>query len=445
MVETGLPLWRPSRARGYVVTYGGSRASYEAAADLLGEGVPRVSSHLERELAEQPQALARLIDRQRANAEEIASLFRRPDVQYILIASRGSSSNAARYAQYVLGRAHRVPVAFATPSLYTLYEQPPRLDGALVLGISQSGESPDVKAVIEEARRQGRPTVAITNDPASPLAAASDAVLPIEAGAEQAVAATKTYINSLGAIALLFVATTGAGLGELAEVPAQLGAAARASKDSAEALQLLDGGTVVARGVNYGTAFEIALKIRELSGLLFEAYSGADLMHGPVAAVSSGWPVFALAPSGPAMASMDRGDRRCRAPRRQADRRLGRRSPARASGRRVPVAPRCAGVAQPADDGRARAARGDAARTTAGHRSRPAARALEGHAHPLASRDERRLGRAPLRRTAGPGLRAAHRSRRDRLGAARGSRPPRCRQRPLGGEGQAAASRSHRA
>ena len=141
-----------------------------------------MSSHLERELAEQPQALARLIDRQRANAEEIAALFRRPDVQYILIASRGSSSNAARYAQYVLGRAHRVPVAFATPSLYTLYEQPPRLDGALVLGISQSGESPDVKAVIEEARRQGRPTVAITNDPGSPLAAASDAVLPIEAG-----------------------------------------------------------------------------------------------------------------------------------------------------------------------------------------------------------------------------------------------------------------------
>jgi glutamine---fructose-6-phosphate transaminase (isomerizing) len=264
-----------------------------------------VTSHLERELAEQPEALARLIDRQRANSDEIAALFRRPDVQYILIASRGSSSNAARYAQYVLGRAHRVPVAFATPSLYTLYEQPPRLDGALVLGISQSGESPDVKAVIEEASRQGRPTVAITNDPASPLAQASDAVLPIEAGAEQAVAATKTYVNSLGAIALLFAATTGAGLGELAEVPERLARQLERSRDSAEALDLLDGGTVVARGVNYGTAFETALKIRELSGLLFEAYSGADLMHGPVAAIATGWPVFALAPSGPARASMD--------------------------------------------------------------------------------------------------------------------------------------------
>ena len=106
------------------------------------------------------------------------------DVRYLLIASRGSSSNAARYAQYLLGRANRVPVAFATPSLYTLYEQPPRLDGALVIGISQSGESPDVRAVIDEARRQGRPTIAITNRPESPIGAAAEEVLPLEAGEE---------------------------------------------------------------------------------------------------------------------------------------------------------------------------------------------------------------------------------------------------------------------
>jgi glucosamine--fructose-6-phosphate aminotransferase (isomerizing) len=122
---------------------------------------------------------------------------------------------------------------------------------------------------------------------------------------EEAVAATKTYMNSLGAIALLFVATTGAGFGELAEAPAQLARQLERSRESAEALELLDGGTVIARGVNYGTAFEIALKIRELSGLLFEAYSGADLMHGPVAAIAPGWPVFAVAPSGPARASVE--------------------------------------------------------------------------------------------------------------------------------------------
>ena len=129
-------------------------------------------------------------------------------MKYLLIASRGSSSNAARYAQYLLGRASRVPVAFATPSLYTLYEQPPRLDGALVIGISQSGESPDVRAVIEQARLQGRPSIAITNRPDSPIGSAAQAVLPLEADDELSVAATKTYVNSLGAIALLFAAST---------------------------------------------------------------------------------------------------------------------------------------------------------------------------------------------------------------------------------------------
>ena len=306
-------------------------------------------------------------------------------MQYILIASRGSSSNAARYAQYLLGRAHRVSVAFATPSLYTLYEQPPRLDGALVIGISQSGESPDVRAVIEEASRQGRPTVAITNKADSPLGRASDAVLQLEAGDERAVAATKTYVNSLGAIALLFAVTTGAGLAELQQIPAQLARQIELSRESVEKLGLLEGGTVVARGVNYSTAFETALKIRELSGLLFEAYSGADLMHGPVAAIGPGWPVFAVAPSGPALPAMletldgvaARGARLIVA----AD------DPRRVGARRRPAAAAAgrAGVAEPAHGGRARAVRGAPARAPARDRPRPAARPVEGHADALVS------------------------------------------------------------
>jgi glucosamine--fructose-6-phosphate aminotransferase (isomerizing) len=268
-----------------------------------------VTTHLERELREQPDALERLLERQRQSAGRIAALLRRPDVDYVLIASRGSSANAARYAQYVLGRAHRVPVSFATPSLYTIYGQPPRLSGALVVGISQSGRSPDVTEVLDEARRQGRPTVAITNDLASPLAAAADEVLALEAGEEVAVAATKTYVNSLGAVALLFAVATGdaAALDELARVPSQLALQLERSWDDVRRLDLLEnvhGGTVVARGINYATAFEIALKIRELSGLLFEAYSAADLMHGPIAAISEGWPVLAVAPRGPAFAAM---------------------------------------------------------------------------------------------------------------------------------------------
>src|SRR5579864_8362747 len=149
-------------------------------------------SWLETELREQPAALARLLERQGEHAEELAAAFRRDDVRYVLIASRGSSSNAARYAQYLLGRANRVPVMFATPSLYTIYEQPPSLDGAIVVGISQSGASPDVASVLAEARRQGRPTLALTNDSTSPLARQADAVLSLEAGDEHAVAATKT-------------------------------------------------------------------------------------------------------------------------------------------------------------------------------------------------------------------------------------------------------------
>ncbi len=267
------------------------------------------SSRLELELREQPHALARLLERQTANARELGELFHLPDIQYVLIASRGSSSNAARYAQYLLGRANRVPVSFATPSLYTLYGQPPRLDGALVIGISQSGESPDVRAVIDEARRQGRPTIAITNVPESPIGRAAEALLPLEAGEELAVAATKTYLNSLGAVALLFASATedSRAMRELELMPGRIEAQLAHSFEDVASLEQyagLNGGTVVARGINYGTSFEIALKIRELSGLLFEAWSAADLMHGPVAAIAPGWPVIAVAPSGPALGSM---------------------------------------------------------------------------------------------------------------------------------------------
>lgn len=268
-----------------------------------------MTSHLERELREQPEALARLLERQHGYAEQIAELFRSSDVQYVLIASRGSSSNAARYAQYLLGRAHRVPVAFATPSLFTLYGQPPRLDGALVIGISQSGESPDVVEVVAEASRQGRPTIALTNEPGSPLGRTADAVLKLEAGGEQAVAATKTYVNSLGAVALIFAVTTADdhALDELRRVPEQLAAQIERSWADVATLDGIgarEGGTVIARGINFCTSFEIALKVRELSGLLFEAYSAADLMHGPVAAIAPGWPVVAVAPKGPALEEM---------------------------------------------------------------------------------------------------------------------------------------------
>jgi len=266
-------------------------------------------SWLEDELTEQPHALARLIERQQGTARRVAELLARDDVKYVLIASRGSSSNAARYAQYLLGRAHRVPVMFATPSLYTIYEQPPRLDGAAVIGISQSGASPDVASVLAEARRQKRPTIAITNNILSPLARTADEVLVLEAGDEKAVAATKTYMNSIGAVALVFAAADGpVAESELAQMPELLERQIALSHESAPLLDEYSdviGATIVGRGVNYGTAFEVALKIRELSGLVVEAYSPADLMHGPIAAIQPRWPVVLVAPSGPARPSVE--------------------------------------------------------------------------------------------------------------------------------------------
>ena len=266
-------------------------------------------SWLETELREQPEALAHLLEREAGSARTAAQLFQRRDLRYLLIASRGSSSNVARYAQYLLGRAHRVPVMFATPSLYTIYGQPPRLDGALVIGISQSGASPDVVAVLAEAREQGRPTLALTNDLRSPLAQTADAVLPLQAGREQAVAATKTYVNSLGAVGLLFaeMGNDETAREELARMPealeAQIDLSLRETPPLEEYREAV-GMTVVARGVNYGTGFEIALKIRELSGAQFEAFSSADLLHGPIAALKSGRPAIVIAPTGRTLASM---------------------------------------------------------------------------------------------------------------------------------------------
>jgi glucosamine--fructose-6-phosphate aminotransferase (isomerizing) len=209
----------------------------------------------------------------------------------------------------VLGNANRLPVAFATPSLYTIYEAPPRLDGALAIGISQSGESPDVVAVLAEARAQGRPTLAITNEPGSPLAEAAEWTLPLHAGEERAVAATKTYLNSIAAVALMSAALAGDGrrFDELRRTPDWVRDQIACSLEAADRLdpyQTAAGGVVVARGVNYGTAFEVALKIRELSGIPFEPFAPADLLHGPIAALQPGRPVILVAPSGPALASV---------------------------------------------------------------------------------------------------------------------------------------------
>ena len=173
------------------------------------------------ELGEGPDIVERLLGGAVAQIEEVARAVRARQIDLAVIAARGTSDHAALYAQYILGARNGLLVASAAPSLVSLYGAPPQLRNALVLGISQSGRSPDVVAVLAESRRQGALTVAITNDPTSELAAAAEHIVELEAGEERAVAATKTYLAEIAVIAMLSAALSGdrASRDELARYP----------------------------------------------------------------------------------------------------------------------------------------------------------------------------------------------------------------------------------
>ncbi len=250
------------------------------------------------EIHEQPDVMARLLREQAMPIARLATAMRSADIDRVLIAARGTSDNAARYAQYLFGAHNQIVVALAAPSLFSRFENVPRLRRTLAMGISQSGQSPDIVAVLAAARRQSAPTVALTNTPGSPLAATSDHVIDLCAGVERSVAATKTYTSALGALAMLSVAM---GAGELATgldaAPAALTEAlgsASAAQKAAQALASASRCVVLGRGYNYATAFELSLKVKELTHLLAEPYSTADFMHGPMAVIEPGFPVVLI-------------------------------------------------------------------------------------------------------------------------------------------------------
>jgi glucosamine--fructose-6-phosphate aminotransferase (isomerizing) len=260
-------------------------------------------SVLHAEIMEQPAVLARLLEAEAASVRTLARDLERWSFDYVLIAARGSSDNAARYAQYLFGVALGLPVALATPSLHTLYGARLRFDGALVLGISQSGQSPDICAVVEDARKAGAPTVAITNNVDSPLAQAAGHVIALHAGPERSIAATKTYTTQLAAMALLALslADDATGLAALRALPDALAATLALEPRMAEyAAQQHDitSAVTISRGYNYATAWEIALKLKELTYVPTEPYSAADFQHGPIALVRESFPVVLIAPRG---------------------------------------------------------------------------------------------------------------------------------------------------
>ena len=258
---------------------------------------------LHAEIFEQPSCLERLLRTQRPAVEAIAAEIHRRKISYAFLAARGTSDNAGRYANYLWGAANGLPLALATPSLFTYYHQPPRLKDALVIGVSQSGQSPDIVSVIEEGRRQGCPTLAITNLPGSPLARAADMVLDIQAGTENAVAATKTYTAELMAIAMLSAALEGSAerWDELARLPGWVAQALALDDDLARMTlryRYMQHCVVIGRGYNYATAFEWSLKLKELTYVVAEPYSSADFLHGPIAMIAQGFPVMVVAARG---------------------------------------------------------------------------------------------------------------------------------------------------
>ena len=264
---------------------------------------------LHSEIFEQPERLASLLDKQKQTVIEIAQAIQSRNVQYAFLAARGTSDNAGRYANYLWGAHNGIPLALATPSLFTYYQTPPRLQGALVIGVSQSGQSPDIVSVLEEGRKQGCLTLAITNIPDSPLAKTADFVLDVQAGEEKAIAATKTYTAELMAIAMISAALSNSNerWDELAFVSKWAEQTLALDKEIAQMTQryrYMSQCVALGRGFNYATAFEWALKLKELTYLIAEPYSSADFQHGPIAMVEGGFPVLAVAPNGKVFESM---------------------------------------------------------------------------------------------------------------------------------------------
>lgn len=258
------------------------------------------------EAAEAGEAVARLLEREAGTFEEIRRLLahRRPAV--VSTAARGSSDHAASYFKYLFELHAGIPVASIGPSVLSVYDAPLKLDRGFHITVSQSGASPDIIAAQASAKRGGAVTIAVVNVADSALARQADIVLPIHAGTERSVAATKSFIASAAALAGIAQAASGdAALGvALRRLPVMLEKACEA--DWAALLPLLTDASslyIAGRGPAFAIALEAALKAKETAQLHAEAFSLAELMHGPMQLVGRGFPIVAFVPEDAALAS----------------------------------------------------------------------------------------------------------------------------------------------
>jgi glucosamine--fructose-6-phosphate aminotransferase (isomerizing) len=254
------------------------------------------------EIRHQPDALEKTLRSQLKRFERFKRLVEKRRPRLVVLAARGTSDNAAQFGRYLLEITTGIPVSLAAPAIYTLYNARVDFREALVVAISQSGESTDTNLVLSEARKQGALTVGITNEASSSLARLAEHVFFVRAGREKSVAATKTYTGQVLMMYLLAFALGGKiRPGDLARLPERAHLSLRLEpeiKELSERYRFMDHAVVMGRGLNYATAFEFALKLMETCYVVAERFSSADFLHGPIALVEQNFPVFVFAPSG---------------------------------------------------------------------------------------------------------------------------------------------------
>ena len=257
--------------------------------------------HMTEEIAAQPAIFADLV-RRRAEIAQVAEHVRRRRPRFVLLGARGSSDHAALYAKYLIEVLLQLPAGLVSPSTTTLYGAQPDLTDVLLVSVSQSGGSPDLLEVTESARRRGALTVAVTNTADSALNSAAELSVDVGAGPELAVAATKTYSATLLALYLLVDAVregSGEHVADIAELAqSTLDGSVPAVAEAVQRLRYVERVITTGRGYSSATAAEAALKLAETSYLAARAYSGADLLHGPVAAVDADTAVLAVTSAG---------------------------------------------------------------------------------------------------------------------------------------------------
>jgi glucosamine--fructose-6-phosphate aminotransferase (isomerizing) len=261
-----------------------------------------------KEILEQPQALRATFRAERAHALEFMKAARRRNFRLVVLVARGTSDNAARFGRYLTEITTGIPASLAAPSVHTLYQTKVDYRQALVVGISQSGEGTDINMVLEAAKRQGGYTVGITNEKNSAMAKLVDEVFLVHAGRQQSVAATKTYTGQLMVFYLLAAALgSSVTMESISEIPDRVKETLKLIpklRELVERYRYMDHCVVVGRGINYGNAFELSLKLMETCYVMAERFSAADFLHGPIALIEHDFPAFVFMPPGKTFSNM---------------------------------------------------------------------------------------------------------------------------------------------